>query len=392
MTAAKSADIVNYFVCELSHALRGYITHTVPSGPLAHFDPFKTVNLHIFWVTYILILALEKLTGDNCHHIWRMNWWLFYTSFPLCWVQPLNIWTDSSYHFFLRLLCFCFWTTEWVWSWNVLWYPTPLPPSLPSSLRFSCSPVTLISMCPEQYEWVSTQPATSPCLQTGMRLNHTSFPPFSPHLAPLTSQQQLSHDCTACCLSACLSHWLNMQPKHSPAVFLLSPSSPLCSIQLAFSCTSQQRLSKTIQPLRRSSCSPFFLFLGSSDFFSRWCCEGPLGCLWVSVSACACEFLCFNEVAWACRISFISITPFIFRLSQSPQLSHDDTHSRIEQYASRYALHSPVIITSSSQMQQSTRRRKMITAFKCCTLNNNSITVFLQVFKGSCQWFTFFFL
>uniref|UniRef100_A0A673A2L1 Utrophin n=1 Tax=Sphaeramia orbicularis TaxID=375764 RepID=A0A673A2L1_9TELE len=38
-----------------------------------------------------------------------------------------------------------------------------------------------------------------------------------------------------------------------------------------------------------------------------------------------------------CRISFISITPFIFRLSQSPQLSHDDTHSRIEQYASRLA-------------------------------------------------------
>uniref|UniRef100_A0A4W6CVS0 Utrophin n=1 Tax=Lates calcarifer TaxID=8187 RepID=A0A4W6CVS0_LATCA len=36
-------------------------------------------------------------------------------------------------------------------------------------------------------------------------------------------------------------------------------------------------------------------------------------------------------------ISFISITPFISRLSQSPQLSHDDTHSRIEQYASRLA-------------------------------------------------------
>uniref|UniRef100_A0A8D0ABP4 Utrophin n=1 Tax=Sander lucioperca TaxID=283035 RepID=A0A8D0ABP4_SANLU len=36
-------------------------------------------------------------------------------------------------------------------------------------------------------------------------------------------------------------------------------------------------------------------------------------------------------------ISFISITPFISRLPQSPQLSHDDTHSRIEQYASRLA-------------------------------------------------------
>lgn len=42
----------------------------------------------------------------------------------------------------------------------------------------------------------------------------------------------------------------------------------------------------------------------------------------------------------ACRISFISITPFISRLSQSPQLPHDDTHSRIEHYASRYTLHS----------------------------------------------------
>uniref|UniRef100_H2MH85 Utrophin n=1 Tax=Oryzias latipes TaxID=8090 RepID=H2MH85_ORYLA len=39
-----------------------------------------------------------------------------------------------------------------------------------------------------------------------------------------------------------------------------------------------------------------------------------------------------------CVISFISITIFISRLSQSPQLSHDDTHSRIEQYASRYEL------------------------------------------------------
>ncbi|PWA27852.1 hypothetical protein CCH79_00000392, partial [Gambusia affinis] len=33
-------------------------------------------------------------------------------------------------------------------------------------------------------------------------------------------------------------------------------------------------------------------------------------------------------------------------LSQTPQLSHDDTHSRIEQYASRYALQSPVNISS----------------------------------------------
>lgn len=42
----------------------------------------------------------------------------------------------------------------------------------------------------------------------------------------------------------------------------------------------------------------------------------------------------------ACRISSVSITPFISRLSQSPQLPHDDTHSRIEHYASRYTLHS----------------------------------------------------
>lgn len=41
------------------------------------------------------------------------------------------------------------------------------------------------------------------------------------------------------------------------------------------------------------------------------------------------------------------INSFISRLSQSPQLSHDDTHSRIEQYASRYASNSSAIISAS---------------------------------------------
>ncbi|XP_054616989.1 utrophin isoform X8 [Dunckerocampus dactyliophorus] len=43
------------------------------------------------------------------------------------------------------------------------------------------------------------------------------------------------------------------------------------------------------------------------------------------------------EVSVAHPTSFISITPFVSRLSQSPHFSHDDTHSRIEQYASRLA-------------------------------------------------------
>lgn len=41
------------------------------------------------------------------------------------------------------------------------------------------------------------------------------------------------------------------------------------------------------------------------------------------------------------------IHSFISRLSQSPQLSHDDTHSRIEQYASRYASNPSAIISAS---------------------------------------------
>uniref|UniRef100_H3BXZ6 Utrophin n=1 Tax=Tetraodon nigroviridis TaxID=99883 RepID=H3BXZ6_TETNG len=36
-------------------------------------------------------------------------------------------------------------------------------------------------------------------------------------------------------------------------------------------------------------------------------------------------------------VTLISMCPEQYELSQSPQLSHDDTHSRIEQYASRYA-------------------------------------------------------
>uniref|UniRef100_A0A3P9N6U1 Utrophin n=1 Tax=Poecilia reticulata TaxID=8081 RepID=A0A3P9N6U1_POERE len=37
-------------------------------------------------------------------------------------------------------------------------------------------------------------------------------------------------------------------------------------------------------------------------------------------------------------VTLISMCPEQYELSQTPQLSHDDTHSRIEQYASRYAL------------------------------------------------------
>lgn len=80
----------------------------------------------------------------------------------------------------------------------------------------------------------------------------------------------------------------------------------------------------------------------------------------VYVCACACESLCVNEVVWACWISFISITTFISRLSQSPQLSHDDTHSRIEQYASRY------ILQSLHHIRWHTYK-ELLTAFKRCT-------------------------
>lgn len=121
--------------------------------------------------------------------------------------------------------------THWV-PLTLKYFVVPLLPF--PSLRFSYSPVTLISMCPEQYEWVSTPPAT-PRLQTGMPLNDTSFtPPLSSLTSPRKSSLQLKNDHPACRMPACLpdplaEHATKKKKKTSlsPAVFSPSPSSPL---------------------------------------------------------------------------------------------------------------------------------------------------------------------
>lgn len=68
----------------------------------------------------------------------------------VCLVLSLSCQTDFSFHFFLLLLCLSDFDPEMFC--GTFYSPSSLPPSPFPSLRFSCSPVTLISMCPEQYE------------------------------------------------------------------------------------------------------------------------------------------------------------------------------------------------------------------------------------------------
>ncbi len=208
-----SARLVVNFWCKLALTVDRQVLSPMspPSKP--------TANLHIFCVTTlvwsrILITSLEESrphVADMLVNVLR--------AFPLCWVQSLSCGTDFSFHFFLHLLCFL----------SLSGFDPEMfcgaltPPHLPPSLRFSYSPVTLISMCPEQYEWVSAPPATRR-LQTGMPFNDTTFTPFlSSPTSPLKSSFQLSHEHAACCLPSCLPAWSTgwtCNQKNSPLCLL----------------------------------------------------------------------------------------------------------------------------------------------------------------------------
>ena len=114
-----------------------------------------------------------------------------------------------------------------VFIWPSTVFVVPFPPSSPS-LRFSYSPVTLISMCPEQYEWVSTTTETAPPLRPDWNAPPSSLPPLLAHLPPPTSSHQLSQDCTACCppawLPASSTGWTCNRKHNSPHCLLPTTS------------------------------------------------------------------------------------------------------------------------------------------------------------------------
>lgn len=165
-----------------------------------HNQPFS-VRTHTSWVYYVCwrvqlsILTLSKLSNLHIFCVMSLFW-------RRCWTKSEGIipTTCGAYWwpFFVPSLCVksshsavghtfpstpsctcCVLVFEWIWPSVLRGTLTPLRPSL----RFSYSPVTLISMCPEQYEWVSVPPAT-PRLQTGMPINATSFTPLTPRSPP----------------------------------------------------------------------------------------------------------------------------------------------------------------------------------------------------------------
>lgn len=116
-----------------------------------------------------------------------------------------------------------------------------------------------------------------------------------------------------------------------------SPTHPLSHQLLSLKTTRLAPVSPP-RPLRTSSPLFQYLILESSALF--YPCDAADGRVCDGMRAWPCDSPpVVMRLCDACRLSFISITPFISRLSQSPQLPHDDTHSRIEHYASRYTLH-----------------------------------------------------
>lgn len=183
-------------------------------------------------------------------------------------------------------------------------FSLPSPPSLAfflPSLQFSYSPVTLISMCPEQYEWVYTPAESTPRLQTGV-------PSFTLVLSSLTSLCVLTptkpwlHCMLPAFPPACLIHWLNVQTLYPPQKKIKPKTThPLSLHRHLLLLTEASNLHSVAHPSSgcqkpsdRSVDHPALLFLslGSSDLFSRWCWEGSLGCLRATVCACACESVC----------------------------------------------------------------------------------------------------
>lgn len=133
---------INPFLCILTVCWRVWLsTQTL----------FKTLDRHV------------SLCKSSCRKVSRgmiVNTWC--VSIYSCRPRPVCVKSSHSavphvsLHSPLHLLCFLILKRIW---------PSTSPPSFPS--RFSYSPVTLISMCPEQYEWVSVPPA-APRLHTGM--------------------------------------------------------------------------------------------------------------------------------------------------------------------------------------------------------------------------------
>lgn len=117
-------------MCDSSRHSSSFHTHSVgilrTLFPQAQLPSLAGSKLVIYSFSHSHSLALEKLPGDNLNHIWRMSWWLSFMS------SPLNIRTDSSSHFFLRLF-----VSEPLSEFDPEMFcgiPLPLPPSLPPSL------------------------------------------------------------------------------------------------------------------------------------------------------------------------------------------------------------------------------------------------------------------
>lgn len=118
LTAAKSADTLNLCLYKLWRTQPGDI-RSVLTGPLAHFDPFKSTH---FLCHKSVLKQVLHITRDHVWCILYIGDCLPFLLSPA--VQLLD-------RLFLHLLCFCFWPTEWIWPLNVLLVPLlPFPPSL----------------------------------------------------------------------------------------------------------------------------------------------------------------------------------------------------------------------------------------------------------------------
>lgn len=190
--------------------------------------------------------------------------------FPLCW----SSFPTAAQTSFVSVFCA-------VALRNLNCFVVLLPPT-PPSLRFSYSPVTLISMCPEQYEWVSSPAEAAPRLQCNAFKRRL----IPSRLFPFTCIPPVTHFLTPTnLLLHCLPAWLNMKPGNL-SCYLLPPLTTWMLISA--------RLSETIQLLRRSS--PFLSRILKIVF--RRCCKGgdEVGSR-TAVCACARESLCFNQAA-----------------------------------------------------------------------------------------------
>lgn len=134
--------------------------------------------------------------------------------FPLCW----SSFPTAAQTSFVSVFCA-------VALRNLNCFVVLLPPT-PPSLRFSYSPVTLISMCPEQYEWVSSPAEAAPRLQCNAfkrRLIPSRLFPFTcipPVTHFLTPTNLLLHCMLSGCLPSCLAE------HETRKSLLLSPSPP----------------------------------------------------------------------------------------------------------------------------------------------------------------------